>query len=136
MPSETSINTILHKHFHLKFKSSKASMIRYLDPTYNEKRLWVSRLLAQFHKENAVIISIDESNFRVDSFPKRKWVLEAKMDRVGDLVRSGALDEEQLLSEPEEDDWVDHQPVQAQVKAPRRTRHVLRQITSLSRSQS
>lgn len=67
-------------------------MVRYLDPTYNEKRLWVSRLLAQFHKEGAVIISIDESNFRVDSFPKRKWVLEARMDRVNDLLRRGMLD--------------------------------------------
>ncbi len=92
MPSVTSINTILHKHFHLKYKSSSASMVRYLDPTYNEKRLWVSRLLAQFHKENAVIISIDESNFRVDSFPKRKWALEAKMDRVSKLLESGVLE--------------------------------------------
>ena len=92
MPSTTSIRAILRKHFHLKFKASNASMVRYLDPTYNEKRLWVSRLLAQFHKENAVIISIDESNFRVDSFPKRKWVLEAKMDRVNKLLQSGVLE--------------------------------------------
>lgn len=136
IPSETSIRAILKKHFHLKFKASKAQMVRYLDPTYNEKRLWVSRLLAQFHKEDAVIISIDESNFRLDSFPKRKWVLEAKMDRVGDLIRSGALDKEQLLSDPEEDDWIDLYQVPVQPKAPRRVRSVIRQATAISRSQS
>ena len=97
-------------------------MVRYLDPTYNEKRLWVSRLLAQFHKEDAVIISIDESNFRVDSFPKRKWVLEAKMDRVSNLLQSGVLNEEELLPEPEEDDWVDLHPTQVLTTAPRRAR--------------
>ena len=73
-PSFYSIKVILKKHFHLRFKAAKPAMVKYIDPTYNERRLWVSRLLAQFFKEKAVIISIDESNFRLDAFKRRKWV--------------------------------------------------------------
>lgn len=47
--------------------------MHYRDPKYNEKRQWVSRLLAKFISEETLIISIDESNFRHDTLPSRQW---------------------------------------------------------------
>jgi hypothetical protein len=35
--------------------------------------MWVSRIMAQFIKEEVIIISIDESNFKFDSLPSRQW---------------------------------------------------------------
>ena len=46
VPSLSSIKAILKKHFHLRFKAAKPAMVKYIDPTYNERRLWVSRILA------------------------------------------------------------------------------------------
>ena len=45
-PYASTIKRIFHKHVHLRFKSVSSAMTRYIDPVYNEKRLWVSRLLA------------------------------------------------------------------------------------------
>ena len=59
--------------FQLKYKSLEKANVKYRDPLYNEKRLWVSRLLAQFLIEDAVIVSIDESNFRHDALPLKQW---------------------------------------------------------------
>jgi hypothetical protein len=35
--------------------------------------MWVSRIMAQFFKEEVIIICIDESNFKFDSLPSRQW---------------------------------------------------------------
>ena len=43
--------------------------LKYRDPTFNDKRLWVSRLLAQFLFEDALKITVDESDFRSDTLP-------------------------------------------------------------------
>jgi len=45
-PGQTSIKAMLKRHFHLKYKAVSPAMVRYIDPTYNEKRLWTARLLA------------------------------------------------------------------------------------------
>ena len=55
--------------FNLKYKRVEKANVRYRDPEYNEKRLWISRLVAQFMKEDVILISIDESNFRHDALP-------------------------------------------------------------------
>ena len=53
----------------MKFGKTQASNLKYRDPAYNEKRLWISRMLSQFMLEDAVIITVDESNFRSDCLP-------------------------------------------------------------------
>ncbi len=73
VPSVATLRTILKKTFHLKFGKLMSANLKYSDPGFNEKRLWVSRLLAQFYLENIVIISIDESNFRSDTLPSKQW---------------------------------------------------------------
>jgi hypothetical protein len=51
VPSLPTISKIIKEDFHLKHCTFQGSMHKYQDPTYNEKRLWISRLLAQFFKD-------------------------------------------------------------------------------------
>ena len=67
IPSVSVLRIILKNHFHLQYKKFKTANYRYYDPTFNEKRLWVSRLLTQFLHDDAVIISLDETGFRSDN---------------------------------------------------------------------
>jgi hypothetical protein len=74
VPSSMVVRKIMRDTFHLKFKTLEKANLKYRDPLYNEKRLWVSRLLGQFIlEEDTVIVSIDESNFRHDSLPSKQW---------------------------------------------------------------
>ena len=61
------VSRVLHDDLHLSFRRYDPAMVRYQDPTFDNKRLWVSRLLAQFLIDGALIISIDESHIRHDS---------------------------------------------------------------------
>ena len=45
-PGMQRVQKLMKSRFHLKFRAASPAMVRFLDPTYNEKRLWVSRLLA------------------------------------------------------------------------------------------
>lgn len=44
-PSTSYIRLILKKHFHLWYKRFKTANFRYRDPTFNDKRVWVCRIL-------------------------------------------------------------------------------------------
>ena len=44
-PYASTILSIFHNHFNFKFKSASLEMTRYFYSVYNEKRIWVSRLL-------------------------------------------------------------------------------------------
>ena len=58
------IHLILHEHFPLTFKKRKMQNINYNDQQFDDKRLLVTRLLAQFLKDDVLIISIDEAGFK------------------------------------------------------------------------
>lgn len=73
VPSLTTLRRVLKEHFKLKYGRLDKINLKYRDPTYNEKRLWVARLIAQFLFEDAVVISVDESNFKHDSLPTKQW---------------------------------------------------------------
>lgn len=73
IPSSSTVLRILKSTFHLKFGKADKANPKYRDPSFNEKRLWVSRLLAQFFLEDALIISVDESNFRSDYLASKQW---------------------------------------------------------------
>lgn len=64
VPCIATLARILKTHFSLQYKKTDKSKLKYKDPTYNAKRLWVSKLLTQFHFDGALIISVDESCFR------------------------------------------------------------------------
>ena len=61
------ISKVLREDLHLRFLRYDSAKDRYQDPTFDNKRLWVSRLLSQFLIDGALIISIDESHIRHDS---------------------------------------------------------------------
>ena len=48
----------------MRFRAVNAAKIKYNDTDFDEKRLWVSRLLAQFMMADVLILSIDESSFK------------------------------------------------------------------------
>ena len=64
VPSISSVRKILKEKFGMSFRCANAANIKYNDTSYDEKRVWVSRLLAQFLMADVVIISIDESSFK------------------------------------------------------------------------
>ena len=71
VPSVKVLREIVRDKFKLKYCRLDKANTQYRNAKYNEKRLWVSRLLSQFILEKAVIIAIDESNFRHDTFPAK-----------------------------------------------------------------
>ena len=80
VPGKFTLNNIMKNIFHLKYSRLNKANTKYRDPTYNEKRQWVSRLLTQFMSEDAIIISVDESNFRSDAFPPKQWQFDERLN--------------------------------------------------------
>ena len=69
----STIYYILRKDFSLRFRAAPPALTRYLDPAYDEKRQWVARLLVHFMQQGMVIVSVDESHIRADSFARKQW---------------------------------------------------------------
>lgn len=80
-PSLTTLSTILRKEFCLSFGKCYPANARYKDPIYDEKRLWISRLLSHMLMENTVIISIDESNFRSRMTNSCNWDFNSSIQK-------------------------------------------------------
>jgi hypothetical protein len=72
-PCASTLLDILKRKFFLCFNRLQTSTTKYFEGTYAEKRLWVSRLLAQFFHDGAIIVSVDESNFRSDLTKSWSW---------------------------------------------------------------
>ena len=66
----------MKKDFSLRYSQPPKGHTKYNDPRYDEKRLWVSRLLSYFFLQGSVIISVDESNFRSDTLNPRQWTFD------------------------------------------------------------
>lgn len=92
-PCMNSIASILRKDFHMRFRASNPALVRYVDPAFNCKREWVSRLLAQFLLSGMVVVSIDESHVRADGFARRKWRFAPPRLSVDDLLRPPSMKE-------------------------------------------
>ena len=72
-PGVSTIQRILRNTFGLGYKQSNMSKFRYRDPSYNEKRLFISRLMGQFLHDKVVIISVDETSIWSDSLKRKQW---------------------------------------------------------------
>ena len=72
-PSLGTISVMLRSSFCLQFNKFNPANARYKDPRYDEKRLWVSRLLTYMMMTKMVIVSIDESNFRSRMTNGKRW---------------------------------------------------------------
>ena len=77
LPCATTVNQVLRRDFKLRYRLTNAASIKYNDTDYDEKRRWISRLLAQFMMADVVIVSIDESSFKQEGIPSRYWQAEA-----------------------------------------------------------
>lgn len=73
LPCATTVRQVLRRDFKLRYRLTNAASIKYNDTDYDEKRLWISRLLAQFMMADVVIVSIDESSFKQEGIPSRYW---------------------------------------------------------------
>ena len=69
VPSKSSVCKILKEKFGMSYRGANAANIKYNDTSFDEKRGWVSRLLAQFMMADVVIVSIDESSFKQEGLP-------------------------------------------------------------------
>jgi hypothetical protein len=78
VPSAALLRKIMKKKFNLSYSRLDKANTQYRNPKYNDKRMWVCRLLAQFIKEDAIIICVDESNFRHDALPSKQWQFNSK----------------------------------------------------------
>ncbi len=69
----------MQSKFGLRFVHNDPANARYRDPLYDEKRLWISRILASILNSDSVIISVDESNFRSRMTRSQSWNFERRM---------------------------------------------------------
>jgi len=79
-PCIETLSGILRKIFHLRYHKFNPANFKYRDPTFDEKRLWVSRILGQLSSQGWLVISVDESNFRSDTVNHRQWEFFPKVE--------------------------------------------------------
>ena len=110
-PSTAYIRLMLKKHFHLQYKKFKTANYRYRDPSFNEKRVWVCRILSQFLHDNALIICLDETGFRSDTVKDMKWQFNTYMKKEKVDLGYGCIQKEtplKVLSNQEYQDAKDY----------------------------
>lgn len=76
VPCPETISLVLKEKFHLRFGKYNGSIVRYRDPQYLDRRLWIVRIITQLLKDDVLIVSIDETHFRSDLSPQRSWQLK------------------------------------------------------------
>ena len=64
VPSSSAINLVLKRDFKLRYRLTNAASVKYNDTDFDEKRRWISRLLAQFLMADVLVVSIDECSFK------------------------------------------------------------------------
>ena len=69
---------MLKRDFKLRYRLTNAASVKYNDTDFDEKRRWISRLLAQFLMAEVLVISIDECSFKQEGLPARHWQSDAK----------------------------------------------------------
>lgn len=87
-PSESTLTSILRLRYHLHYSKFDSSSYRYRDPTFNEKRLWICRMLSQLIHDKALVICVDESNFRTDSIKGMAWQFNPKQQQSMDKYKT------------------------------------------------
>lgn len=73
VPCAETVSLILKEKFQLRFLKYDGAVARYRDPLFNERRIWLSRIMAQLLCEDVLIVSIDETHFRSDIQMNKRW---------------------------------------------------------------
>ena len=63
IPSRSTVTKVLHDRFGLSYRAFNPVKLRQYQAKFNDKRLWICRLLAQILSEDYLVVSIDESSF-------------------------------------------------------------------------
>ena len=63
--------------------------MHYKNPAFDDKRLWVCRLLAQFVTDGALVISVDESHLRSDGAKQFRWQFHGRENEFKHFLQSG-----------------------------------------------
>ena len=66
IPAKTTVTKIIHDRFGLSYRAFNSAKLRMNQQKFNDKRLWICRLLAQTLSEDYLVVSIDESSFSTD----------------------------------------------------------------------
>ena len=106
VPSIPTLNKILTEKFYMRFGRLQTTTTKYFEGTYSEKRLWVSRLLAQFFLDGAIIISVDESNFKSEL--TKNWCWQFNNPKMNNVFR--AVQEEVKVQADDSSDQSDLPP--------------------------
>lgn len=72
-PCESTLSKILRETFHQYYRKDHAANTKYRDQVYNNKRIWIARLVTQFLYDKVIVVSIDESNIRSDALNGKQW---------------------------------------------------------------
>jgi len=78
LPSSSTIKKVLKCDFKLRYRLTNAASVKYNDTSFDEKRRWISRLLAQFLMAEVLVVSIDECSFKQEGIPTRHWQSDAR----------------------------------------------------------
>jgi len=92
VPFEQCLRKVLHLRFNMCYRRASNARFKFQDPTFNEKRLWVSRLLAQFYtqeSDNVLLISIDECSFRSDKTIHSAWGQVLDLGKNAEALKKG-----------------------------------------------
>lgn len=81
MPCAETVSLILKEKFQLRFLKYDGAVARYRDPLFNDRRIWLSRIMAQLICEDVLIVSIDETHFRSDIQLNKRWQVKTLTDR-------------------------------------------------------
>jgi hypothetical protein len=73
VPSKSLLTRMVKREFGLSFKHFNTAKIRYNHAAFDEKRLWISRLLTFLLSQDAVVVSIDESSFSTKIASNFRW---------------------------------------------------------------
>jgi hypothetical protein len=73
IPGVTVLSTLLKKEFALSYRHYDTANIKYNHVMFDDKRLWICRLLTFFLSKDAVVVSIDESSFSTKLTTNSRW---------------------------------------------------------------
>jgi hypothetical protein len=73
IPSISKLRGLMINNFHLNYIRVPPANARYEDPSFDEKRAWISRILANLFVDNYVIVSLDESSFKSSVGHNYRW---------------------------------------------------------------
>ena len=73
VPFGNTVVKILHDRFGLNWRAFNTARLHFYQARFNDKRMWVARLLVQCLSEDYLVVSVDESSFSTSQMSRRRW---------------------------------------------------------------